>query len=322
MNSLFQKIKSIRIRKNKFFYYTSNFLRLYVGRSNRERELTKKLNTISKFDQDYILKRVNYYNKIQQPKVLTDAKSLAEFVYTGKLKTYFFDTIRYTRYFKRSYRFKYLFGDITEIPSEPSVVKSRPIGNYNENSVLLNLNKIRHFKFIHDRYEFAQKKDQLVWRGYINKGLKNRIAFVEKFIDHPMCNIGQVKGNHIHTHWFKNKLTIDEQLQYKFILSLEGNDVATNLKWIMSSNSVAVMPKPKYETWFMEGTLIPDFHYIQVKSDYSDLEEKLNYYILNTDKAIAIINNANNFVVQFQYKEQEDLISLMVLKKYFQKTNY
>ncbi|GAF01816.1 hypothetical protein JCM21142_433 [Saccharicrinis fermentans DSM 9555 = JCM 21142] len=112
-----------------------------------------------------------------------------------------------------------------------------------------------------------------------------------------------------------------EQLNYKFILSLEGNDVATNLKWIMSSHSVAVMPTPKYETWFMEGTLIPDYHYIHIKDDYSDLNDKLNYYIHHPEKTEEIRKNANKYIHQFKNKEREDLISLLVLQKYFFKTN-
>lgn len=59
--------------------------------------------------------------------------------------------------------------------------------------------------------------------------------------------------------------TIREHLDYKFIMAIEGNDVASNLKWVMSSNSLAVMPRPTCETWFMEGTLIPDYHYIEVR---------------------------------------------------------
>ena len=53
-------------------------------------------------------------------------------------------------------------------------------------------------------------------------------------------------------------------------MCVEGVDVATNLKWVMSSNSIAVMPKPEIESWFMEKTLIPDFHYIEIKKDYSE----------------------------------------------------
>ena len=135
-----------------------------------------------------------------------------------------------------------------------------------------------------------------------------------------MCDIGKVNNNELDSKWLVNRMTIDEQLEYKFILCLEGNDVASNLKWVMSSNSVAVMPKAKFETWFMEGLLIPDFHYILIKDDYSDLESKLRYYIENPKKALDIIKNANAHVAQFKDAMTEDIISLVVLKKYFEKT--
>ena len=89
----------------------------------------------------------------------------------------------------------------------------------------------------------------------------------------------------------------------------------------MSSNSVAVMPKPKYESWFMEGKLIPDYHYIQIKDDYSDVEEKINYYIKNTDKLKIISKNANEYTSQFKDKESEKIISILVMEKFFSLTN-
>jgi hypothetical protein len=97
--------------------------------------------------------------------------------------------------------------------------------------------------------------------------------------------------------------------------------VASNLKWVMSSQSIAVMPKPKYETWFMEGLLVADVHYIIIKDDYTDLEQRLNYYIKNQDKAQQIIENANAYVQQFKDPKNERLISLLIMKKYFEKTN-
>ena len=117
------------------------------------------------------------------------------------------------------------------------------------------------------------------------------------------------------------RMTYKEQLQYKFILCLEGNDVASNLKWVMSSNSIAVMPKPKYETWFMEGLLIEDQHYIIIKDDYSDLETKLKFFLDHPQKAKLIVENANRHVNQFKDQKKEDLLSFMVLNKYFNKTN-
>lgn len=93
-----------------------------------------------------------------------------------------------------------------------------------------------------------------------------------------------------------------------------------NLKWVMSSNSVGVMPRPKYESWFMEGRLQPGVHYIEIKDDYSDLEDKIQYYSTHVEEAEAIIRNAHAFVEQFRDKEREELISILVLEKYFRHT--
>jgi hypothetical protein len=60
-------------------------------------------------------------------------------------------------------RAEFLFGDITCVPKIPSLLKSRPVGIYNSNSVLLNLDKIRHFTFVNDRKDFCcSKKNMLV----------------------------------------------------------------------------------------------------------------------------------------------------------------
>ena len=71
----------------------------------------------------------------------------------------------------------------------------------------------------------------------------------------------------------------------------------------------------------MEGKLIPNYHYIEVKEDFSDLEERLQYYIDHPDEAEAIIQHAHEWIDQFRDKEREKLISLLVLKRYFEITN-
>jgi hypothetical protein len=212
----------------------------------------------------------------------------------------------------------FLFGDITHIPDEPSIVKSRPVSGSNAFSIILKLNKIRHYLFIQDKKAFTDKKNMLVGRSVVKQ--PHRIRFYEMYFGHPLCNLGQINTNK-NPQWIKAKLTIDEHLEYKFILCLEGYDVASNLKWVMSSNSLAVMTKPKFETWFMEGTLIPDYHFVLIKDDYSDLEERLRYYTKHSDEALKIIANANAYIEQFKDKKREDLISLLVLQKYFIKTD-
>jgi hypothetical protein len=311
---------SVKHKNNKFLYYSKSFVRLLIPSGIFRSELKRKIRSLNKFDSEYIKQRLNYYNKLESSTNLSEGiKRLKEFRVQKKNKTYFFDTFKYTRFFSSGLRMKYEFGDVTFVPAEPAIVKSRPLVENNSNSVVLNLDKVRHFTFVNDKKEFIEKRDMLVSRNEV--GQPHRIKFLEMYINHPMCNIGKINRNGTHPELLKEWLTIDEQLDYKFILCLEGNDVASNLKWVMSSQSLAVMPLPKFETWFMEGTLIPDYHYVRIKDDYSDLEERMKYYISHPDKAYEIIENAHKYIEQFMNRKRENLISLLVLEKYFCMTN-
>lgn len=317
MKSIRQKL-SYKHKNNKFLYYSLNYLQLLLPNFLFRKRLHKKIGDLRDFDQAYIKQRVNYYNKLKDHSTLRSGTEIGALKLTDKFKVYFFDTYEYLRYFNTHLNVKFLFGDITHVPDEPSIVKSRPIDGNNSNSVVLKLNKIRHYIFVRDKKPFESKRNMLIGRSVVKQ--PQRIRFYEMYFNHPLCDIGQINTNK-NQHWIKNRLTIDEFLDYKFILCIEGYDVASNLKWVMSSNSLAVMPKPKFETWFMEGTLKPDYHYVLLKDDYSDLEERIKYYTTNTDAALEIIKNANNYVSQFKDKKREDLISFLVLEKYFYKTD-
>ena len=311
---------SYKHKNNKILYYLVNYIRQFIPSTFYQKKLAQK--THSKQQLSGILKRVAYYNKLSNTITLKNPVLLSEIKTVPGSKVYFFDLYQYSRYFNQKLKGLFLFGDITEVPKQPTFVKSRPIGDNNANSVLLKWNKLRHFMFIKkEQKTYPEKKNMLVSRGKVHKTQAHRIKFIEKYFAHPMCNIGRVNTNDLNPLWKVPRLSIDQQLDYKFILCLEGNDVASNLKWVMSSQSIAVMPKPKYETWFMEGLLVADVHYIVIKDDYSDLEQRLNYYINNQDKALQIIENANAYVQQFRNQENETLISLLTLKKYFEKTN-
>lgn len=314
----------------KFIYYGINLLRQLIPsvffEIRRKREIAKLI--ASRTDMDYIESRVNYYNKLNDPVQLpADAPILADHKMPKKRKVYFFDTYEYTRWFSKHFHWGYIPGDIITIPDYPSIVKSRPLMTSNQrltvdntNSIIMKLDKIRHFVFVKDSNDFHKKKNKVVFRGKV-AGKPIRRQLMEMYFHHPMCDLGDVsKQTNDPVEWRTGKMTIKEHLDFKFILALEGNDVASNLKWVMSSNSIAVMPRPTCETWFMEGTLIPNYHYIEIKDDLSDLEERLNYYIEHEDEALEIIKHAHEYVAFFKDKQREDLINLLVLQKYFEKT--
>lgn len=310
----------IDLNKNtKLNYYISNMLKMLIPSIYFQKRLEPLLKDKEITDKD-ILERVNYYNKIESSFFVNeDIPSITEFK-KEKKKTYYFDLIEFLRYFNPKFKISYLFGDIVDVPVVPTVLKSRPIEGDNKNSIVMKLNKVRHFIFVNDKKPFEEKKDMLVWRGKCY--VEHRKKFIREFYDKSFCNVGQTntKGE-VSQPWQKSKMQLEEQLQYKFILAIEGNDVASNLKWVMSSNSIAFMPKPKYETWFMEGRLVANYHYVLLKDDYSDLEEKVEYYSKNIEESLQIIKNANKYVSQFKDTKRENLISLLVLKKYFEKSN-
>jgi Glycosyl transferase family 90 len=319
MKSMLKRF-SFKYKNNKVLYYGIGIVRQLVPAVFFQSQLYKKLSGLKDFDIEYIKKRANYYNKLEENVKLSDVvKSLEYFKLREKNKTYFFDSYEYTRYFEKGLKMDFKFGDVTFVPEEPAIVKSRPISGNNSNSVILNLDKVRHFMFINDKKEFRKKKNMLVGRNVV--GQAHRIKFLEMYINHPLCNVGKINNDGYHHDLLRERLTIEEQLDYKFILCLEGNDVASNLKWVMSSQSLAVTSVPKFETWFMEGTLIPNYHYVVIKDDYSDLEERMEYYIKHTDEALEIIKNAHQYIEQFKIKKREDIISLLVLEKYFYRTN-
>lgn len=312
----------LRSGKNpQFIYYAINACRLLMPKFFFRMRLHNRLETLSRRnDRTYIEQRVNYYNKLTGPiKLPSTAPHLAEHK-IGKQKVYFFDTYQYTRWFPVRFQWGFCPGDVTYIPQYPSIVKSRPLTLHNENSVIMKLDKVRHFIFVNDKKTFESKKNMVIFRGKV-KGKTSRKKFMEMYFHHPMCDLGDVSKNTTDPkEWQTEKKTIQEHLDYKFILALEGNDVASNLKWVMSSNSIAVMPQPTCETWFMEGTLIPNYHYIEIKPDFSDLESRLQYYIEHIDEAQEIIKHANEYVKQFKNRKRENLISLLVLEKYFKVT--
>ena len=317
MFSNFKRL-SFRHKNNKFWYYLLNYSRRYFPSSFYQKRLKAILENSKNFDSEYIQKRVDYYNRLNTiSKLPENTRQISKLIQDKKLTVYHFDSYEFSRYFNQTLKASFVFGDVIHIPDEPSIVKSRPVQGNNTNSIVLKLEKLRHFLFLNDKKSFESKKDMLVGRNKAQQ--PHRIKFLEMYFNHPMCNIGQVNRD-INPQFIANRMTISEHLNYKYILCLEGWDVASNLKWVMSSNSLAVMTKPKYETWFMEGTLIPNYHYVLIKDDYSDLEERLTYYNTHINEALKIIENAHEYQKQFKNRKQEELISLLVLKKYFEKT--
>jgi hypothetical protein len=266
-----------------------------------------------------VRKRLDYYCKLVTPFKLSESTALADFRSHPK-STYFLDFYPYIRAFRFDARFRTLFGDVMIIPEQPSFVKSRPIHGDNQNSVLMKLDAIRHFTFVNDSLKFRQKQPSVVWRGRLHLDIakERRLDFLREFTGKPGFDIGHINRGDVFPEFRRERLSIPDQLNFKYILSLEGVDVATNLKWIMSSNSLCFSQKLKFETWYMEGLLQSGVHYVEIADDFSDVDEKIDYYEHHPDEAEQIIANANAYTRQFFNPEIEDLLSYLVIQRYLE----
>ena len=325
-----QNLKSSNAKRRKLLYYLYYTPLVYFFPSVIFRLRLKNILNDS-FQKEHIQSRVKYYfKKTSNFRVSNKGKKLSELFWNqffkNKQNSHFIDFYMLLRFFNKKNKVDFIYSTKNNIDSSiakklhpyPTFVKSRPIGSNNQNSILLKLNQIKLFHFIKDPKKFENKKNQAVWRGDIRNN-PQREYFVKNFYRTPLFDIGQTSPKQ-DVRWRKSFMSIKDQLNFKFIFCLEGKCISTNLHWVMSSNSVCVMPKPKYESWFMEGKLKDGVHYIKVKDDFSDAKKKIEFYNNNNDMCLEIIDNANKFVEQFKNCKQERLIQLLILKQYFQFT--
>lgn len=303
----------------KMKFYSKNVIASLLPKSFFEKQYASLFKGFGSNELDIIYQRVNYYNKLSKGFHLPEtAISFKDLHLDYCNSSYYYDFKETLRYISGNPRFNCIFRDVKEIPESPSIVKARLINDRNHNSVLFNLDKVRHFRFINDSTDFEKKENIAIFRGNCYK--QHRQDFIYKHYLTPLTDIGDTRKELNGKFGYKPRMSIKKQLQKKFIISIEGNDVATNLKWITNSNSLCFMKKPLVESWFMEGDLKPNVHYVELKDDYSDLEERIHYFIDNTEEAKFILHNAQNYCNQFKNSRKERLISLLVLEKYISNT--
>lgn len=296
----------------KVFYYARNFARDGVPQALFRRRLGACLEMAS-LSGEAARRRLDYYNKLQDGFVPSpDAVRIDRLPFTPTM--YYYDLKEFARYFDPGLLVDLEFGDVIDVPKVPSIVKDRPIRADDKNAVIMKLDKFRHFQMPADATSFADKLPAVVWRGDLNNPIRTR--FLDAVCDLRFCDAGSHKPN-APAEYSKPYLSISQHQRYRYIVSLEGNDVATNLKWILNSNSLCLMPPPTYETWFAENQLEPEVHYVPLEADFADLAERVAYFERHPERAERIIAAANAYCRTFADERTEQAISLLVLYKYF-----
>jgi hypothetical protein len=140
----------------------------------------------------------------------------------------------------------------------------------------------RHFEKLNIVYKvdtvWSQKKNKAVFRGQLTG---SRFGYDKTKTDYENChNLKRCRMvyDHAKSKYIDAKLThtrnrlpdkiddvqlvtpsvsLQDLLEYKGIIMIEGNDVASGLKWALLSQSVVLMPTPRHTSWAMEELLVP-----------------------------------------------------------------
>ena len=195
-------------------------------------------------------------------------------------------------------------------PFKVLLTKCRSIND--KKNIIVNLNRERHWGYIKNINEIRSslwetKKNELVWRG-VDTGKdpinNDRLNFVKKY--HKKYDVGFSEytqyatyfeiNNDYQSIFLKGHLNLTQITSFKYILILEGNDKSSSLNWVLNSNCVPLMKKPTWHSWLCESFLIPNYHYVELKDDFSDVEEKIQWLKENDDKAKEIAYNGIKYI--------------------------
>jgi hypothetical protein len=115
--------------------------------------------------------------------------------------------------------------------------------------------------------------------------------------------------------YIRNPLSFADQLKYKFLLAMPGNDYASSLYWSLCSNSVVFLVENEWET-ALDGGLEPWIHYVPVCSTLHDIQDKYEKMMDNPKLCLDIIENANNHMKPFLDNDLRDALDYETLRRY------
>jgi hypothetical protein len=208
--------------------------------------------------------------------------------------------------------------------------------------IIWKLNTERHWKPLHQVKKadipWRLKRNQAIFRGVLTGYLgesggsnlkrcqgNSRCHFVLEHYDSAFLNVGltdlldvgmdrQIQGVEL----LKDMKSMEDMLEYKMIISLEGNDVSSGLKWQLLSRSVVIMAHPPtFTSWAMEELLEAWVHYVPMDAQGSNAEEMVSWVLEHDEQAQQIAERATLFMEDMVYhpdaaKEERQIKEEMV----------
>jgi hypothetical protein len=98
------------------------------------------------------------------------------------------------------------------------------------------------------------------------------------------------------------RLTPQEQAQYKYVINVEGHVAAYRLTLELGSGACVLLAASKYKMWF-SNMIKPWVHFVPLKSDLSDIVDKIKWCKSHDAKCQEIAANSQAFAAKYLCKD-------------------
>jgi hypothetical protein len=183
------------------------------------------------------------------------------------------------------------------------------------------------------RIPWESKKSIAYWRGCLSGGkaptLRTRVVWDLHDFPHADAKLTRnlnMDSEHMgrllfpeDTRFYDQARSLQEHIQHKYILIVDGNCIASALQWVFASGSVPILITHPGNNWWFSKFLIEGYHYVSVDYDLSNLREVIQYLVEHDEYAHDVATHAMEFAKsvlssEFQHgylmKEIKRLISV------------
>ncbi|WVQ98701.1 hypothetical protein IAU59_005832 [Kwoniella sp. CBS 9459] len=120
---------------------------------------------------------------------------------------------------------------------------------------------------------------------------------------------------------FMSRVSKEHSLQYKYVVDVDGNGWSSRFRRLLAGNNV-VLKSTLYPEWFHD-MLIPWYHYVPLKLDYSDIYDIMAFFVGSPDGSIPgrddlakeIAANGRKFVDdRWRLQDMQSFTFLLILE--------
>lgn len=133
--------------------------------------------------------------------------------------------------------------------------------------------------------DLQDKLQQVAWRGVAwTNDVRHELLKVTA--DKKWADVREVIWQN-HTNFMEE----EDMCDYLFLVHTEGRSWSGRLKYLLNCDSVPIVHDLDWAGHYYH-LLDPGVNYVQVKRDFTDLEEKIKYYMSHTEEAQTIATNS------------------------------